>query len=1139
VSGFDVLASPLRRDGADAVPSPLLVEASAGSGKTWTLAHLAVRFMVEDHVEPDRILLVTFTRDAARELRGRVREHLDTVIAFLVAPADDAGAAQEWRDAWARRWEGGATREDDLRRARLCRANLDGLHARTIHSFAAATTRGEAAGVGDDGRLWRQALAETRARWALRRPGDDAALRSRDPATIEEIARVLYESGVRSAAGGPAVDVVPHRGDARGDATSHAAHLQRELALDVVARFSALLRRAHRSSFADLVVGLAERLERTDAGRFVEDLRNAYSVVMIDEFQDTDPLQWRVFSEIFLDAPQCRLIAVGDPKQAIYRFRSASVETFLGVRDACRARGVPVVSLAHNYRATPRMVGAVNALFAGTDFHYAPDEPAESPVIAFEAATSRRAAAAHPATAFGDRDAPVHLRVAPHQRGVSGLPHGEIAAYVARAHAAGVAYREIAVLCASNEDCRKVHRGLARQRIASTTTSDTSIFDCAAARQLRHLMVALAAPQDASLTEALRATWFAGPGRDDPDDHGVGRLVTRLSAAFASDGVAALTRYLRSRDVLGVVAALRDAERHLTDLAHLSELVTRDCHGVTLPALVLSWLDGAATALDADEATATRRLETESDAVRVLTVHKAKGLEFDVVLLPDLVRGFREVRDTGAGAVRRWVHDARTVVDAGSGLAWGGEDATAERDRLTESADAGEQRRLLYVALTRARHSTVAWVRLRYQTPLSGELVRLLVDRDLDESGLSVVRNRPLAEVRALFVTGAWAAKGDPAVRRALRDPVAVVRENFAACPDVEVMAIGEDVPAWDPGDGVPAPAAPGGVVVDAAPHVARQRRRWSYSDVARDLAETGDVAVEDRGEVEEAAGADEARLDADERVLAREAVRADVSGVFAQLAGTRLGLVVHRVLERAVGSSGDVEDLLDEALVENGVGPGEVGDALATVRDSLHAVMGRPLETLQGRTLRDLQVGDVATEMRFVLALGAKPSPRRLSAAADAVLALDRSGPHGRGLFADYFGAPDLFAGRLSEGYLVGSLDLTVRGSDGRYRVVDYKSDQLAGAARPYAPDAMRAHMAAHHYPLQALFYAVALHRFLRDRLVDYDPSRHLGGVDYYFVRVVGDASALDGDGVASWPITPAAVAAASDALGGRHVGA
>jgi exodeoxyribonuclease V beta subunit len=1133
VSTFDVLASPLRDGERDAVPSPLLIEASAGSGKTWTLAHLSVRFMVEDQVAPEEILLVTFTRDAARELRGRVRERLDEVIEFLEGASREDGP-DDWRDAWVRRWTVGATREGDLRRARLCRATLDGLHARTIHSFAAVNTVGPATQRGDDGRLWRQAFAECWARWSLRRPGDVALIGAhghRD--TLDAVAHALYEAGVRSGAGGVAVDILPNLDERDVDSVTRAARAQRELALDVVTRFGALMRQHRRTSFADLLVGLAGRLDRADAARFVAELRETFKVVMIDEFQDTDPLQWLVFRDVFLATEQCRLVLVGDPKQAIYRFRSATVETFLEVRDDCRARGVPVATLTHNYRSTPSMVAAVNEIFAGTDFHYALDAAPPEPEIGYEVARSRRPERAHPVTAFGERDASVHLRVAPYRSGAPDATFPELAAYIERARASGVALSEIAVLCTSNDYCRRVHRFLARRRIPSTTTSDASIFDCAAARQLRHLLVALASPEDAALTEALRATWFRGPRGEDPSDHGVGRLVTWLAGAFSTQGTPALARYLRGADVQCTVAALRDGERHLTDLAHLAEIMTRECHAVTMPALVLGWLDASVSALDADENTVTRRLETESDAVRVLTVHKAKGLEFDVVLLPDLVQRFRTVAKSGRGALRHWVSDGRTVVDSGSGMAWGTPHEVSERDRRTEAADAGEQRRLLYVALTRARVASVAWVRLGNQTPFSGEFARLLLDRDEAPGGASVVRNRSLDETRQMFVGSGWTAQGDALFREAKRDPLAVVRRNFATSSHVEAMAVGDPVPELVALSGDTAVVGePRALVVHRAPRFGPQRRRWSYSDVARELKESGPGEVDDLDDV---AGADEAELTDDELALSDAAVRTDVAGVFGELSGTRLGVVVHRVLERFVGTRTRIEQLVNEALIENAVSGREVSASVSTMRRSLELIVDRPLgATLQGRSLRGVDTTDVATEMRFLLALGETASPTRLANALGEVSRYDVSGPDGRGLFAQYLTSPLDLAGRLSEGYLVGSLDLTVRGGDGAYRVVDYKTDQLAGATRPYAPANMLAHMIEHHYALQALFYAVALHRFLRSRLIDYDPQRHLAGVDYYFVRVVGDASAEPDDGLLNWPISPAAVVAASDALGG-----
>src|SRR5487761_2578817 len=780
----DVLRA-LRVGGVGAVPKPLLIEASAGTGKTWALAHLATRFMIEDGVEPGQLLLVTFTRDAARALRGRVREHLVEAIDVMTRAAP---VADDWTAALEARWGDDAQRLADLARARHCLAGLDELQASTIHAFTAVNTLGPVGRLGDGERRWRQALAETRARWAATRPGE-YALAASGVSTIEAVARALWDAGWRTEGAGAAVRVVPEGDPDPGAVTARAAAARRDIALDVVARFGELLRQARETTFADLVVALAARLEHHDAEHFVARMRSTFRVVMIDEFQDTDPLQWHVFRELFLEAPDTRLVLVGDPKQAIYRFRSASVDTFLEVREYCRARGVAVSTLTRNYRSTPAMVAALTALFRGAVFPYAWAEAREEPAIAYRpAVSSREDDESSPVS--GPGGAALVLRAAPYARWVARAVHEEVSDHVVRAHAAGVAYREIAVLCVSNDQCRDVHRHLARRGLPSTSSSEESIFACDAALHLRHLLAALAAPEEVGLTEALRATWFAGPGAEDPGDTRVGQTVARLVVDFEVSGVAAIGRYLRSVDVATRVARRRDGERHLTDLAHLGELMVRECRAAASPALVLSWLEDAASALDTDESATSRRLETESDAVRVLTVHKSKGLEFDVVLAPRLAGTFRKVESEGRYALRRWVDDGRTVVDAGSGVAWGASAECAERVGRTEADSAAEQRRLVYVALTRARRTAVAWVGLPIKLPFSSEFTRLLFDRH-EVDARSVVTNRSLAEVRARFVDHGWLAGRDPAVTAAKTDPARVLADVFAP----------------DPGDAVP-PAA-------------------------------------------------------------------------------------------------------------------------------------------------------------------------------------------------------------------------------------------------------------------------------------------------------------------------------------------
>ena len=165
-------------------------------------------------------------------------------------------------------------------------------------------------------------------------------------------------------------------------------------------------------------------------------------------------------------------------------------------------------------------------------------------------------------------------------------------------------------------------------------------------------------------------------------------------------------------------------------------------------------------------------------------------------------------------------------------------------------------------------------------------------------------------------------------------------------------------------------------------------------------------------------------------------------------------------------------------------------------------------------------------------MAVGDQPSNRRLADAADAVLREDHSGVHGGGVFASYFAHQSWLDAGASEGFLVGSMDLVVRRPDGKFVIVDYKTDQLAGSDRPYSPAAMSEAMERQHYVMQALVYSVALHRFLTRTLEGYEPTKHLGGCGYYFVRVVGDPKAAPEDGFFSWDLSPDAVALASKAM-------
>jgi exodeoxyribonuclease V beta subunit len=1129
---FDVVSSPLRSpEGFDAVPHPLLIEASAGSGKTWTLAHLAVRFLLEDGVTPDQLLLVTFTRDAAQALRGRVRSHLTRVLSFL----ESLGSAtppvlEEWQRYYAERPSEILASCVATGRQRL--GELDSLHAQTIHSFASDNAESGQFQISDGVRQWHQACNEMIAAAALASPDDfERLLEVSTLETVVAVAKALYDAGCRSGEGRTLETLIilpdDDGDDEDGQALITLARFQKNLALGIVERYESLLIQSGVTTFSELISGLEQRLSGPGADRFITEMRHNFRVVMIDEFQDTDPLQWDIFRRLFLDVADTRLIVVGDPKQAIYGFRSGSVETFLAVRDLCRRRGVPISTLPINYRSSPELLDGVNRFFTNVDFHYDVDEV--RPELAIQFAPARaQPLPPHPPHVASLTDAPgtaFHLRVGGRDdRQVL----REVGQYIELLHGRQVEYSKMAVLCYGNRQCRQVQRHLVRRGIPAVTSSDENVFDSDASFQLRLLLAALATPDRASYSEALRATWFrngAGAGGEP------GEFVYRLVDEFTAAGVSALARFLHSADVLKVVLGTRDGERHVTDLMHLAEILARECRTVRSLPLVVEWLDTATEKKSIDEAVEARRLETESDAVRIMTIHKAKGLEFDTVLVPFLNQGFPDVDDNGPYSIRRWVTTDSNVIDAGSALAWG--DASA-RELLTIAGVAAEQRRLAYVALTRAERHLVVWVGLPKNVPLQGEFARLVFDREnLDDAG-SECRNRPLREVVRLFV-GGDRAKKETEEKLITADPGGYLRGLWRGVATADVHGIGDEVlaarVASERHDDTP--VVPRTFQARRPPYVPFERRRWSYTDLASSLKRSP-VAVDDADEETAAGGYDERTSDTPS-ITDQLRVMDSVRGVFGGLAGARLGAAVHSVLERSVGVAVPtaIAAAIAAALTREGFSSEEIEANMSTITTALSALLTRPTgELLESRALSDLAPRDVAKEMRFVLALGDHQFDERLAAMARALVTHDRSNGDGRGRFHEYFRRLSQAPEGLSQGFLVGSLDLVARRSDNRYVVVDYKTDQLPGEDRPFAPDKLFASMEHEHYPLQAVLYSVALHRHLSQALRGYDPTRHLGGVGYFYLRVAGDPSAQAGDGFATWHISPEAVVEASAAL-------
>lgn len=1130
----------------------LAIEASAGTGKTYTLAGLATRFVVEAGVPINELLVVTFTRAAAAELQSRIRSKLVESVAALESAVDDP--ANEPADDVLRHLCG-TDRHARLGRARRALADFDSAVIGTMHAFAQQMLAtlgigsGEADAVlaDDGGALLHQVCIDTIATSALRGTQDVAALPGF--ATLSNAAR--------AATGNPGAIVLPALDDDLEGTQADAAMVRREL-VDAVLAETARRRRATATlSFDDLLTRLRDALTSVDGTDRIRDvLRKRFRVALIDEFQDTDPVQWSIFSSMWdvgTGGDDRALVVVGDPKQAIYAFRGADIHTYL---DAVRTPGTTSTSLGTNWRSDGRLLTALDRLLDGTTFgddhiRFHRVEPSDAnrdsclrdragnvlPALSLRLALGegiRPNSKAFDTTAATDA---IHADLASAIRDLlesTLLPDGTSAG-----GARPLRPSDVAVLVRSNAESAQIRRAFERVGIPAVIARGDSVLRSEAAEQWRWLLDALTNPADAARARTACHSWFVGWTADtiataSEDDLAVQQeRFARWADVLRSRGPVTFVRTVRAET--GIAARLQtrpDGDRAITDIDHIAELLAARAPARTGPAgllATLTVLQNGGEARSLGEDVTERRVESGADAVQIMTVHVAKGLEFPVVCCPSLWKGTR-----GSGSTIAFSDDTmrRRHIDIAADLDWVGATTQKERKRLNAAERSGEDLRLLYVAMTRAKHLALVWW-TRTTTSSSSALARVLFGR---------TDGRP--DPAFFGATGVKLGKD--------HDAVAADLVRAYVDPDTtEVTVIGA------PPDGQPKRWT-GGTTVDdvdlalaVLPHAPdRSSRRWSFSqltagswDAPHDPldASAGDAGAADEDDLDVLVAPDAADelppTLLDDRPLPLGTMRG----------GRTFGNLVHKVFELADFTAVDLD-----AELHRHVDTALRSDAVEVDVDALVAGLTASLDTpigpiVDGRPLRTFTRADRIDELGFEITLGEGGTAAKDAEVGrvicDHLADGDRLVPWARSLADGRFG-------KVLAGHLVGYVDavLRVRSDDGpdRFVVVDYKTNNLTprGAVpslADYGPAGVTRAMAHSHYPLQALLYSVGLHRYLRWRLRGYDPAVHLGGIAYLFVRGMtgADTPIVDGTapGVFAWRPPAALVTDLSDLLdGGRR---
>ncbi|MFM7024927.1 MAG: exodeoxyribonuclease V subunit beta [Limnohabitans sp.] len=845
---------------------------------------------------------------------------------------------------------------------------------------------------------------------------------------------------------------------------AHAARLHARM--HVMQRMAHLKRRSGLFGFSDMLQRLDLALADPDSGeRLAQRLREQFPVAMIDEFQDTSPLQLRLFDRIYRMAENrqdAALLLIGDPKQSIYGFRGADIHSYLAARRATAGRHHV---LDTNYRSTQAVVEVVNRWFRmSTDaFGYRsgeddplPFEPVNArgrdEVFRTSAGEVRAMTVVHDATLRSQRDAQAHLSALCAEQIVAWLADPQARFLDPQKGDQPLQPKHIAVLVRTGKEANAVREALRARGVASVYFSDRdSVFASDEAQDLCLWLRGVAEPQDMRRVRAALGTRTVGLSltelhdlatQDELLDHRAEQM-RDLHQTWQAQGVLAMLR--QSLHVLQLAGRWRgqaDGERRLTNVLHLAELLQTASQQLDGQQALIRWLARQIQEVQsggaADSEEQTVRLESDEDLVKVITIHASKGLEYPVVCLPfayshRVVEAHRTLvmQQGDTGDERHWT------------LSFDKDDARgADRDRLREDL------RLWYVALTRARHALwVGW------SPVTRGSGKSCVNHD-SAAGHLLSDGEPLEPADWLSRLQALETDGQGRVL------------------SVQLQAAPADAPLTFWRRSVPSSA-----LRQALTCTARIDTSWtiaSFSRLARDLSSQPLL----HGLTPRPAD-DEPPEDAPAWPGA-EAARAPWHR-FPK--GPTAGNFLHEQLEWLAVDGFVLDGQRSQRLRQRCERAGYKAQAEDVVQWLTRAVA----QPLRGPDAPLNALGTLLAEMEFWL-----PAARLHAREVDALCQ--------RHLLPGV-SRPQLPQAQL-HGMLMGFADLVFE-HQGRYWVLDYKSNHLGEDDTAYTASALAMAMAHHRYEVQAALYMLALHRLLRARLGEaYDPARQLGGAVYLFLR-------------------------------------
>ena len=812
-------------------------------------------------------------------------------------------------------------------------------------------------------------------------------------------------------------------------------------------------------SFDDLLLQLESALENQP--KLAEGLCQKYPVAMIDEFQDTDPIQYKIFSTIYPSSNDSTVFFVGDPKQAIYSFRGGDIHTYLNAKNDASQQ----YTLNTNWRSHPDLIASFNTLYSFSDNPFMDESIVYQAVKAGDKVTDKLITPDNRSSLrFWNYEQQDEKPVMDDIRSdIANAVAGDIAELLnnandgkARIGDKPIMGGDIAILIRSHTQGDRIKQALNKVGVASVQSSKDSIYETHEAVEVLRLLTAIVEPQREDEVRRALVTELLGYQAEDllafEDDSNAWEDVLlnmqNWHYQWKNQGFLPMMQSLmKSQNVHQRLLSYDDGERRLTNVLHLSELIHHQSKQLSLNMEeVLRWLKQQQENLNSNER--ELRLESDENLVKIVTIHKSKGLEYPIVYLPFVGISGAAFKDK----IYSFYKDDTAYLEIGS------PDADEHKD-IKKAEERAEEARLLYVALTRAKYqcTVVTQPKAISGTPDRTALGWLLTDGGAIPSGTS----KAAQEQKANYYI-AYNEKLDKLVSEG--------EGNISQ--STMPMNLNERYQAPQTNKKLSAKTF--------SANIKQQAQVTSFSGLTAGAHAEG---ADHDNDSSQSSSAERSRSTPPHFYSMND----DNENEFPR--GATAGSALHEIYENLDFTKpvDDQAEVIASGLNKWGFDQEHEAAATTLMKNSLQA------ELFEDFSLQQLSNEKRLNEMEFYL-------PLELLQIDDLKQLLFKHLPEEDQQLRD---AVNTLNFEQVEGYLKGFIDLIFE-HEGRFYIVDYKSNSL----EDYAPENLLPTMADSHYYLQYLLYSVALHRYLKKRVAGYSWDSHIGGAYYLFIRGMSASS-------------------------------